>query len=567
MSATPVTPATPVSQEHASFARRALLHAVLLGALADALLRDPPWGIGLLVWMVAFAGTVVALAWKRGNGLTREQGAWLFAALFFAGNFAWRDSEALQFYDFIGMLGALLLLGATVSRASAVHTVLGTRVRDLLMSAARIVGSVTYAVLILLFRDSSLDTEALRGSRSKAAIRGALIALPLLLLFGVLLSQADPVFASIFSLPRIDVGRILSHIVVAGFFTWVVGGWLRGALVDERAPAKLPEGIALKLGTTEMTIVLGALNVLFALFVAVQIGWLFGGEALVRRTTGLGYAQYARRGFFELVWVSLLVLPVLLGTRAAIPSTDQVALRRHRQLAIPLIVLLGAMMISAAGRMQLYVQYYGLTVDRVFAMVFMGWLALVFVWLALTVLRGRSRDFAAGMTVSGFAVLGAMNLMNPEALVARVNIARAPRAAPTVDSLQATPAQGAAPSAPRPALDVWYLATLNGDAAPYVVSALLAPPLAHESAASRQEEVKMRCNALRHILKRWVGTPAGDWRRWNVSAQRARRAAAAEESRLRRTVTCLDSGVEQPFGDREKREPLINEQWYVPKTG
>jgi Domain of unknown function (DUF4173) len=560
--------ATPVSHEQASFARRALLHAVLLGALADALLRDPPWGIGLLVWMIAFAGTVVALAWKRGHGLSREQGAWLFAALFFAGNFAWRDSEALQFYDFVGMLGALLLLGATVSRASAVHTVLGTRVRDLVMSAARIVGSVTHAVLILLFRDSALDTEALRGSRWKAGIRGALIALPLLLLFGVLLSQADPVFASVFSLPNIDFGRVLSHLVVAGFFTWIVGGWLRGALVDERSPLRLPEGIALKLGTTETTIVLGALNVLFALFVAVQIGWLFGGEALVRRTTGLGYAQYARRGFFELVWVSLLVLPVLLGTRAAIPSTDEVTLRRHRQLAVPLIVLLGAMMISAAGRMQLYVQYYGLTVDRVFAMVFMGWLALVFVWLALTVLRGRARDFAAGMTVSGFAVLAALNVTNPEALVARVNIARAPRAASTVDSLQVQqPTQTATPSGPRSALDVWYLANLGGDATPYVVSALLAPPVAREGAASRQEEVKLRCNALKSVLTRWVGAPAGDWRRWNVSAQRARRVVVSEEAKLRSTVTCLDDGVEKPFGDREKRDSRSGEQWYVPKTG
>ena len=84
------------------------------------------------------------------------------------------------------------------------------------------------------------------------------------------------------------------------------------------------------LGSLDVTIVLGGLVALFGLFVSVQIGWLFGGERLVRATTGLGYAQYARHGFFELVWVSLLVLPVLLGSRSALRDDDGTAVRRHR---------------------------------------------------------------------------------------------------------------------------------------------------------------------------------------------------------------------------------------------
>jgi hypothetical protein len=64
-----------------------------------------------------------------------------------------------------------------------------------------------------------------------------------------------------------------------------------------------------------------------------------------------------------------------------------------------------------------------------------------------------------------------------------------------------------------------------------------------------------------------VDAPAGDWRRWNVSAQRARRVVGEQEAKLRSTVTCLDDFIEKPFGDREKREPQSGEQWYQPKTG
>src|SRR3546814_9714779 len=52
-----------------------------------------------------------------------------------------------------------------------------------------------------------------------------------------------------------------------------------------------------------------SLAALFALFVVVQLRYLFGGEDAVQRSVDLTYAQYARRGFFELVTASLLLLP------------------------------------------------------------------------------------------------------------------------------------------------------------------------------------------------------------------------------------------------------------------
>ena len=65
----------------------------------------------------------------------------------------------------------------------------------------------------------------------------------------------------------------------------------------------------------EISTALTAVNVLFGLFVGMQVRWLFGGASVVNETTGLSVAAYARSGFFELVTVSALVLPLLLGTR------------------------------------------------------------------------------------------------------------------------------------------------------------------------------------------------------------------------------------------------------------
>ena len=86
------------------------------------------------------------------------------------------------------------------------------------------------------------------------------------------------------------------------------------------------------------------------------------------------------------MWVALLVVGLLLTTRAVLRPGRALALR-HTALSLPLIALLGAIIVSAVMRMRLYVQYYGLTEDRVYALVFMGWLAVVVIWLAVTVLR------------------------------------------------------------------------------------------------------------------------------------------------------------------------------------
>ena len=564
--------AAPASRERSTMARRLLLDAIVLGGLADALLHDG-FGIGLFAWMLIFAATFIHIK-RRHDGLSREQTGWLVAALFFAGTFALRDSGTLGFYDFVAMLGALALLGATSSAASPVRSVLGQRVRDLVQVLVRSGAMVAAAVFLLLGACGlSNSVQEWNNGRTKSVVRATLITLPLLLVFGVLLGSADPLFGSLFRLPSIDLGTVMSHLVVAGFFTWVVAGWLYGSVLSDKSTARLPDGLPVTLGSLDVTIALGALVALFGAFVVVQIGWLFGGEHLVRATTGLGYAQYARHGFFELVWVSLLVLPVLLGSRSALREDDQTAIRRHRFLSVPIIALVGGIMASAIGRMALYVHYYGLSMDRLFATVFMSWLAIVFAWFGLTVLRGRTRDFAAGMTITGFLTLAGLSLVNPEALVARVNISRASLALAVGDSL-GTPSARSATAPPIGAaspIDYAYLTSrLGGDAVRPVVDALVQKPVSPTGSASRAAEVKARCDAVRRLFGRYGTGKFGwnfqgydnDWRRWNVGAWDASRVMRDNEQALR-SVSCLDTAGEAPFGDRERRPARPGEQGYV----
>lgn len=474
-----------------SFARFVFAEAVLLGCFADVTLRTSSLGAGFTLWIAALVATVLMLARRSQAKPAREHYAWLFAALLCSWMFAWRNAELLQFTNLVATLVALMLY-ATCTAGAPRGSILDARVRDLLDVWIR---SVKHALVGLpsLWREASMGT-AVHATVAKRTpfVRAIVITVPVLLIFGNLLGSADPVFASLFSLPGIRIDEAISHTVMIAVFTWLCAGSFRGAFVA-RGGRTLPAMALPRIGTIEVTSVLGGLNLLFALFIGLQVRWLFGGAAVVKATTGLTVAEYARRGFFELVWVALLAVPVILGTRALIDG-DQPAIQRHRRLAFPLLGFLGAIMLSAVLRMRLYVGYYGLTTDRLYALVFMSWLALVFFFMGATVLRGWSRPFAAMAVISGYAMLALLNVSNPEGIVARTEVNRTTRVRP---------------------IDYTYLASLGGDAMPIVARALSAAPATDES-----------CKAARQLVERWQARSDRNITEWNLGEARGAKGVA-----------------------------------------
>ena len=62
--------------------------------------------------------------------------------------------------------------------------------------------------------------------------------------------------------------------------------------------------------------VLSGLALLYGLFAVAQLVASTGGDDRVQDTTGLTYAEYARNGFFQLLWAAAITIVVLLGLRA-----------------------------------------------------------------------------------------------------------------------------------------------------------------------------------------------------------------------------------------------------------
>ncbi len=245
------------------------------------------------------------------------------------------------------------------------------------------------------------------------------------------------------------------------------------------------------LGTVEIAVVLGLINLLFLSFVIFQVPYLFGGMDLVQNTPGFKLAEYARRGFGELVAVSALVLPMLLASHWLIRKENLFTEKLFRVLAGVQIGLLFVIMASAVQRLVLLTGNlgYGMTTVRLYPMIFMIWLAIVFVLFGATVMRGARQHFAWAALWSAFLVLGATHVLNPDAFIVKTNIALAE--------------QGRE-------FDGSYNSELSDDALPILMGSF-------ESLNTDAQQTVIRRVAKRYCQK----LNEGDLRSWNYSREQA----------------------------------------------
>ncbi|HYP24929.1 MAG TPA: DUF4173 domain-containing protein [Actinomycetota bacterium] len=320
--------------------------------------------------------------------------------------------------------------------------------------------------------------------------RAALTSFLLLVTFGGLFASADAAFAQIAEdvlVPDVGLDLLPARIFVVLAVAAGAGGLILMAQRPQEEPS--PEGARWRLATTlEWAGPLLALNVLFAAFVVVQVAVLFGGHGHVLDTAGLTYAQYARAGFFQLVWIAALVLGVIaLAVKLAPPDQERL---RNALLGL-LCGLTLVVLASALRRMSLYEDAYGLTRIRVSVFAVVLWLAAIFVAVMLAGLFRRGSWLPRAVVALSVAGLIAFNVANPDALIARSAVERFERTG-EVDEI--------------------YLSTLSTDALP----ALADLPL--EERACAAYEIAAR------------NDPA-PWSSFNLSRDRAPRLARPEDMR------------------------------------
>jgi two-component system sensor histidine kinase BaeS len=363
--------------------RRLWATTLTLGAVGTWLLFDAAVGLNWpIVAALGIAGLHLVLR-GSGTGPTQASASWCYPlVLLLAGAAAVTANGFFHFWIAIAI--ALLLAAATLLNAGLRAGALGP---------LRFAGAPIRAAF-LLARESGRRLggevrELIKDEQSYRAARGVALALPVLAIFFLLLASADPTLAAW----RRDWIEALSNLSIVPRGVFFVG--LTGALLgfygvalcapDARlAPVGIASGRAV-LSTVERRIVLGSVAGLFALFLSLQVSYLFGNPG-ARAGSGLSYAEAVHRGFGELtVVVTLCAWLIVACDRLAIRGTRE---RRIALLGWLLVAECALLLVSAWLRLHAYQMAYGYTTYRVYVAIYIAAAALALVALALEIARG-----------------------------------------------------------------------------------------------------------------------------------------------------------------------------------
>ncbi|NPV55365.1 MAG: DUF4173 domain-containing protein [Anaerolineae bacterium] len=481
-----------------------LVVALVLGWLVDLLFWKKSVGISFLVWTTMILAGGLLLSRVESVRISRWSLLLGALALVAAATVAFRQEGLTVFLAVMAALGSLWLLALTWRNGYWVRF----RVRDHVESGFWAgVAAFTRTPELLKAEQGEEGAVQVSGWRRfwhsvGPIVLGILITLPVVAALASLLASADLVFADRLGalLELLDLNRLPEYVFRLFYIlvlAYLLGGLLLHAILPRREMSRPdPDSPWLHpfLGWTETVILLGSMVALFAFFVVIQFQYLFGGGANITQA-GYTFAEYARRGFNELVSVAILTLAIYMLLATVSRRENQSRRRLFSILTVLMFGLVIVMMVSAWMRLGLYEQAYGFTQLRTYTHFFIPWLGALLAGVIILELVGKRGWAPLVLLVLCYGFTFTLAAVNVDGYIARQNIRRA---------LDAQ------------ALDVSYLARLSDDAIPVMIEMVQMSDLPDEPRTRLM--VELACRAALQSEEQ-----AQPWQSFNISRSQAAR--------------------------------------------
>jgi two-component system, OmpR family, sensor histidine kinase BaeS len=390
--------------------------AAIIAAFATWVLFGARPGINLFLCLLAVL--LLGLALEPGAPASRHRLSWVAdaAALILAGSLAVAAG---------GPTTGLVALAVVWLSALSIVQQLGQA--PMWSGLVRLL-AVPFAALSIVISQAAGRTgdavRSFRGGRYVAMVRGAAWALPTVLVFFLLLANADPTFEAWRS-QGLDALRNLTFLPRMVF--WLLLSVLmlgRLSLSAQRRTVTMPNAGAVNFRAhrtaTERSIALGSVALLFALFLVLQLNVLFGDPG-GRTGSGMTFAQAVHRGFVELTAVvTLTALLILVLDAAALRAAAE---RKVRVLSVILLAQCLLILASAWVRLLGYEQAYGYSILRMYLHVYIIWVGAGLTLLAWEVATNiEAQRVVRRAIVAGLVCLTAVAYVNLPAWVVERNI-------------------------------------------------------------------------------------------------------------------------------------------------
>lgn len=329
------------------------------------------WRVWTALFFPLCLAGVMALQWDRLKG-NRQAQALAAAALLLGGLFAFHPNG-----DFSVLGGYNLLAVPALCMLAAVNCVRLYPVKREGAMAADWISAWTAGAVTGVPRFFGAIVSAVLGlsrGRARNGALGTLIALPVAAAALTLLCRADAGMARLLSglLPQVNLWDALGRTIIVLAVGMVSYSCLFNLACREKKPLSAPVEGNYPAPLAAVTLV--ALSVIYVVFLSLQLSYLFAGTLPQQYT----YAEYARAGFHELMWVAAINFSLFGVTVRYIKKSGFI-----RLLSGLLLLFTGILLASAAGRLLMYIGAYGLTINRILPLWLMAFMAAELVLCAL----------------------------------------------------------------------------------------------------------------------------------------------------------------------------------------
>jgi hypothetical protein len=475
--------------------RRIMLGALALAIVHQFLFYGQPLGISYPIFVASFYVYFFSFTKGRFTKLWTFSTFLLLAILLLSMTYVWFDNPIFTIVNAIAIPCLIVL-----------HTTVFASQREIRWFERRMIWQTLDQLLPQSFKHIPVPFRLLSKKLGKnvdadtkrtvnRVIIGLLLSVPLLFIVISLLMSADQLFGELLeNVPNFFAELSLSQWIFR--LIWMIAlfvylfGYVSGLIMPtryewEKNGESQSQAKLIALDPIIAITVLIAVTLVYVLFVAVQFSYLFSawdGEL----PSGTTYAEYARRGFFELLAVSIINFLLLIST---LPLFREGKSGLKRISKVVLSVLIGCttvMLVSAFIRLQLYEQMYGYTYIRFLVHGFMIYMTILILVAGIRIWRSSFSLARYYIIISVVALVG-INYIGMDRLIAQWNIERYRQ---------------------QDILDSDYLSELSSDAVPRLVKFAEAEPYYLESIRVRYEVMQAEEDSR-------------DWRSYNWSRARA----------------------------------------------
>lgn len=321
------------------------------------------------------------------------------------------------------------------------------------------------------------------GKNRSAVLVGLLIAVPVLAILIPLLVSADAAFEGLVNLlPKVDIAEPAASVILGLFAACVV--YTRAAALIKSKKKPVEEKLRKTMHPLTVNTVLGAVCFLYIVYLFSQLAYISGGLAGILPEE-FTMSEYARRGFFEMVWLSAINLALITGAVALTGGKESGKVCRILCLIIGAVTLF--LVATAGAKMIMYIGAYGLTRLRVLTTVIMVFLAVTTVIVSLWLIIPKL-PYMKGIVIAGL-LIGAITVwVDVDTVVAAYN----------VRAYQAGQLQ---------TVDINHLCSLSDGAVPYIERLT-------------EDENQAIARRARNYLENRV-SQIEDFRDWNIASAEA----------------------------------------------